>query len=115
MINNKLVMKIPILYKILEYTTLNPLIRLHRLIQTIRSWEMNGKSKRSRANVREVMPIASTPGVFVATGVYVESRVVRRGMLDRVARNDVTKRAFCQASITRQEGETTPDRSGRVQ
>lgn len=61
------------------------------------------------------MPIASTPGVFVATGVYVESRVVRRGMLDRVARNDVTKRAFCQASITRQEGGTTPGGSGRVQ
>lgn len=76
---------------------------------------MSGKSKRSRANVREVMPIASTPGVFVATGVYVESRVVRRGMLDRVARNDVTKRAFCQASITRQEDGATPGGSGRVQ
>lgn len=48
-----------------------------------------------RANVREATPIASTPGVFVASGMYVDSRVVRRGRLDRVARNDVTKRAFC--------------------
>lgn len=108
-----LTIKTSISHKILEYIIFEPL-KLH-LIQTIRRREMNGKSKRDRANVREVTPIASTPGVFVATGVYVESRVVRRGMLDRVARNDVTKRAFCQASITRQEDGTTLGGSGGVQ
>lgn len=107
--NDMLMVKILISHKILQYmAAATPIFfGLHG--------ETSGRSKRSRANVSEVMPIASTPGVFVATGVYVESRVVRRGVSDRVARNDVTKRAFCQASITRQEGGTTPSGSGRVQ
>lgn len=41
--------------------------------------------------------------MFVALGVHAESRVARCDKLDRVVRNDVTKRAFCQASIAGQE------------
>lgn len=35
------------------------------------------KKKTCRANVREATSIASTPGVFVTSGMYVESGVAR--------------------------------------